>query len=154
MKPRGVILSLLVVLLLAPTGFSQESKASWNPFSKGDSADDGSTIRESSFFNGSGGKSMFKLPKLPWFSKDSSSKPKSESALSRMGKTTKRWWSNTVDLMNPFDSPAPKRNQGYQPQNMQRKSSGGGPLGWLWREEPRENPTTVNEFLRQPRPKF
>ena len=70
-----------------------------------------------------------------------------------MGKSSKKFWNSTVDFLNPFDSEPKPKQQGYQPQNT-KTSTGSGPFGWLWREEKTETPATVNDFLRQPRPKF
>jgi hypothetical protein len=139
--------------------FAQEKSAPWwNPFAGGSESGtamaDG-PVRDSSLFTGGkGAGSIFKLPDWTVDSKPSSSQ-KSPSAISRIGKTSKRWWDNTVDFVNPFDTPNKKFKQGYQPQYEQPQSkSGSGLFGWMWREETVESPTTVNDFLRQPRPKF
>lgn len=71
-----------------------------------------------------------------------------------MGSTSKRWWNNTTEYLNPFDSePAPKAH-GYQPQLQTQTKSGSGMFGWMGREERNEEPKDVNEFLRQPRPRL
>ncbi len=83
--------------------------------------------------------------------------------LGRMGQSTRRAWNSTTDFLNPFnDAPADKSpqsyqpaEQGYQPQNINKTTkSGSGPFGWMWREEQTERPASVNEFLRQERPRF
>lgn len=158
---RCFFLSVLVTVCSLTVGSdlasAQESKPWWNPFaSEGDS-----TVRKSTFFDSTAKEakpsSMFQLPKLPWTSTTTSkpAKSKSPSVLTRMGSSTKKAWNSTVDFLNPFDTPATteKKQQGYQPQNVET-SSGSGMFGWMWREEKRETPTTVNDFLRQERPRF
>ncbi len=135
-----------------------DSTSWWNPTTWG--ADDGS-VRESSYFSDSAKKSedkpLFSLPKLSWPSSDkvaTAPVKSSPSMLSKMGQSTKRAWGNTVDFLNPFDDkPAKPVQQGYQPQNTTTKQ-GPGMFSWMWREETTETPTSVNEFLRQERPKF
>jgi hypothetical protein len=141
----------LAFLCLGPVsqGSAQEKSGGWwNPFSGG--VQTVSTPKDSA--------PKFKMPQLelPTWSKKAKKQPqkKQPSMVSRVGATSKRWWENTVDFVNPFnDAPPPK--QGYQPQNVTKKStSGSGMFGWMWREEVVESPTTVNDFLRQPKPKF
>jgi hypothetical protein len=164
MKARIHPLYMFALLILLTRGVAgqEASKPWWNPFSTSSSADAG-TVRSSSFFDGSmkndseketaSGKSMFSFPKMPWASEEKPKKSSSTSTLSRMGKSTKKFWNSTVDLLNPFDSEPQPKQQGYQPQNV-KKSSSNGPFGWMWPEEKTETPATVNDFLRQPRPRF
>lgn len=152
---------VLVVTWLPPAASGQESSASesqwWNPATWGDGD---KTVRKSSYFSGSNqksgeSKSWLSFPKGPWSASDkpaaSSSGP---SVFSRMGNTTKQAWNKTADFLNPFDDqPTPPPQQGYQPQNTTTKK-GTGMFGWMWREETTETPASVNEFLRQERPRF
>lgn len=140
----------------------EDSKPWWNPFAT-TSATDTAEVRESSFFKSGGGETgpLFKLPNWSWM-KPKTSSSKGPSMLQKMGKTTKQFWGNTVDFINPFDSNSkPQKSQGYQllnsgyqPQKQKMEKAGSGPLGWLWREQTIESPTNVNDFLRLPRPKF
>lgn len=143
--------ALVCILLVANAAHAQDDGGSWWDFSPKEK----STTQED-FFGRSKpmfSSEMFKLPKMPWSSSDASKPRKSgPSMLSKMGQSTKRMWNSTVDFMNPFNNgPAPARTHGYQPQNTQKKS-GGGPFGWMWREETTETPATVNDWLRQPNP--
>lgn len=164
-----IVLFLLVCLVDSAQG--QTSSAQWwNPTTWG-SQDD--SVRKSSYFSNTPKKStdkpLLSMPQMPWSGdkKDkgaeqqvvdpnvattqSSSAP---SMFNKMSQTTKRTWNNTVDFLNPFEKkPAQPVQQGYQPQNMTKKK-GSGMFGWMWREETTETPTSVNEFLRQERPRF
>lgn len=160
MTAHSFTICLVLLLLVNVRSFGQDKQPWWNPFagsSTTSSSDAG--VRESSFFNG-GSKSAkakessWTLPKMPWSADSKPNTRQGPSTFSRMGKSTKKMWNSTVDFINPFDSPKSPTTQGYQPQYAEKSSSGGGPLGWLWREEKVESPTTVNDFLRQPRPKF
>ncbi|MEZ6135041.1 MAG: hypothetical protein R3C53_09050 [Pirellulaceae bacterium] len=142
----GLWLAILCLGLVSQ-GFSQEKAGGWwNPFSGG--VQTVSTPKDST--------PRFKMPQLelPTWSKKAKPASKQPSMMSRMGATSKRWWDNTVDFVNPFND-APPAKQGYQPQSTTKKSTAGsGMFGWMWREEVVESPTTVNDFLRQPKPRF
>lgn len=165
MRVQKNVLNLVLLAMLLPTASQiahaqeKEAKASWNPFrlasfEKSEPLASASDVRESSFFDGAKeDKPLFSMPKLTWSKQELKSKPKGEGTMAKLGKTSKRWWGNTVSFLNPFDKPAPMPQQGYQPQNAKAKS-GGGAFGWLWREETTETPTNVNDFLRQERPRF
>jgi hypothetical protein len=156
---------LLASLIAVQVVNAQEDSAPWwNPFASQSQPADGS-VRQSSYFNASDqgatkseeSKSSFSLPKLPW---SGESKPKNTgpSTWDRMGSSTKKFWHSTVDFMNPFDDspkPSPSKSNGYRPQSQTTTTtSGTGMFGWLWREEKTESPSTVNDFLRQPRPQW
>lgn len=159
---KGLLLIVTLVCLVRPVGGQEAKSQWWNPttWSSGDK-----TVRKSSFFSGSSQKAtndkpLLSMPHMPW---SSSEKPATEkppatssgpSAFSKMGKSTKRAWNNTVDFLNPFDNEAAQpQQQGYQPQTTTTKP-GTGIFGWMWREETTETPASVNEFLRQERPRF
>ncbi|MCA9133019.1 MAG: hypothetical protein KDA45_07680 [Planctomycetales bacterium] len=161
MDARSMPLSLLLLAALAQGNlYGQENAAWWNPFTWSSSSSD-SGVRSSSYFDSkpakpsvkkSGGDAQFGLPKMPWTS-DGKSKSKSPSTWNRMSQSTKNAWNSTLDFINPFDSPAAPKQQGYQPQSI-KSSKGSGLFGWMVREEKRETPGTVNDFLRQERPRF
>ncbi len=163
MISRRFSLCLLVLLFIHGATAQQAScqettRPWWNPFaseSKTTPLANQSSANDSKLFTGSGSPSMFKLPnwELPSLTKKpTKTKKNSASTMSRLGNTTKRWWDNTVDFINPFDSPAPttRQSQGYQPQNQAKQKDSSGAWDWLKGTEPRQEPTTVNEFLRQP----
>ncbi len=158
---RQVLMLSLVFLVVSPTRGQEATASWWNPMTWG-SGDD--SVRKSSYFSGSSkpapadSKPLFSMPTMPWSVERQEIAPKPQSTgpsmIGKMGQSTKRAWNNTVDFLNPFDpAPAEPLQQGYQPQNTTTKS-GSGMFGWMWREETTETPASVNEFLRQERPKF
>lgn len=167
---RCLTLVVLVVILLVRPASAQESSVSesstqwWNPTTWGEGD---KTVRKSSYFSGANqksgeSKSWLSFPKSPWSGSDKPAATSSgPSVFSKVGNTTKQAWNETVDFLNPFDKqPAqpPQQGyqppqQGYQPQNTTTKQ-GTGIFGWMWREETTETPASVNEFLRQERPRF
>lgn len=137
----------------SPLWAQQESK-SWLPrifSSDDDKASGGFTTPGSSSTSKSASDSSWWTP---W---KSDSKPKAKSSktngsmIGRMGRTTKKWWSNSLDFVNPFnDAPKPKQPNGYAPQNNTKKT-GGGLFGWMAPEEDKEI-RSVNDFLSLPMP--
>jgi hypothetical protein len=150
---------------------AQESAAQkpwWNPFAGAGA----SSTRDSTFFNGGGGKSS-QWPRWKWPSltrseaspsPTPSGKPASGDSLSRQkGKpsgfskfstATKKFWSDTADFINPFDQPAQPQKQGYRPQDMEQSRSSGGFSSWFKPKPPEKEIHDVNGFLSQPRPRF
>jgi len=162
-----------VVLAMQPGCLAQESGGSswWNPMTWGTGSDSGTGERKSTYFNNgttasAKEKSGWSLPTFPWATSEKStsqSMPQGPTMMSRMGQSTRKAWNSTTDFLNPFnDGPADKSSQGYQPaqqgyqpQNLSKTSkSGSGPFGWMWREEQIERPASVNDFLKQERPRF
>lgn len=84
------------------------------------------------------------------------STPKRKSStFGKIGQTSKRWWDNTVDFVNPFnDNPKPPKQQGYVPQSQldEAQNKKGGLFGWARREPEPEPIRSPIEFLKQPRP--
>ena len=171
---RGPLAWMVFTLLLTcPSPICGQENASqwWNPLSW---ADNDPSVRKSSYFSGSGkssgpAKPLFSLPKLPRSgaatqevaAAPSSTAPTQPTVLGKLGQSTKRAWNNTLDFMNPFDQASETKpseyqplHQGYQPQNSKSTSKSSGLFGWMWREETPEEPASVNEFLRQERPRF
>ncbi len=157
---RSTIFFLAVAVLPSKSAWAQDV-VWWKPNTWIKTADaDDAGVRKSAFFENTSKntteKSLFSMPQMPWAaSEKSSTKPAGQSMLGKMGQSTKNAWNSTVDFMNPFDSAPAAKPQGYQPQNFPKTTSkGSGMFGWLWREEKTEAPGSVNEFLRQERPKF
>ena len=154
----SAVVSLCVLYCAAPV-VGQESKPWWNLFAT--TSESKGATRDSSFFDsgdhGASESTSWKLPSWPWGGdkKTTASRSAGSTAISRMGKSTKRAWENTVDFLNPFDAPSKStpRPNGYQPQNEKPESKGGW-FGWLRTEEPPEPPATVTEFLSQDRPRY
>ncbi len=114
MLKRMQVLCFVVVALVASSGWSQEKTTSsaWWPFSMASSTESKSSkptyspARPSK--STSEEDSWFQLP--TWMKP----KPKSKwepSMSTKIRKTSKKWWDNTVDFLNPFndaeDIPAP-----------------------------------------------
>jgi hypothetical protein len=82
--------------------------------------------------------------------------------VSRATKTSKKWWDNTVDFMNPFNDSQPKSKSahGYQTPSWSNRSKPeeekrSGLFSWMWVEEKvDEPPTTVNGWQAQSTPDF
>lgn len=168
-----IILSSLLGLACSTSSrraHAQEAQSAasswWNPMTWGANASDPS-VRTSTFFNGEPKKeksqqSAWRLPKLPWGATEKesaarSTQPRGPNIFEKMGQSTRQAWHSTTDFLNPFnDTPAPPVNQGYQPQRLEKNTanSGGGMFGWMKRKEPVEQPASVNDFLRQERPRF
>lgn len=170
-------LALVLLLLIGHPAFAQESsmdtkKPWWNPFAT-PTSDSAPKERDSSFFNSTGGtRSSFELPKWnwpsvslnPWSQKDSSvgemeaaassAKSKQPSALSRFGSASKKFWSDTVDFVNPFDRPKKAPKQGYRPQDLEEQRSKSGIFSWFSSRPEKQEFEDVNGFLSQPRPRF
>jgi hypothetical protein len=161
---RVFYLAVVVCFGSTTVSIAQEKAAWWNPFKTTTTetsvgASSNNEVRKSTQFGGGGDGFKFPELKMPTWSdkvtsKSEPKKPKAPSTLSRMGATSKRWWNNTVDFVNPFDSKPEPQQQGYQPQNKTTTKKGSGPFGWMWREEETETPSNVNDFLRQPRVGF
>ncbi len=166
MDARSILALAIALAALNQTSVGQEKTTqwwnpmTWNPMAESSSSGD-TAVRKSTYFNGANQKSsdkpLLSMPKLPWTSAEQATNtaPAGPSTFSKMGQSTKRAWNNTVDFLNPFEKKTTSQQQGYQPQNSQKTTKAGtGMLGWMWREETTESPTSVNEFLRQERPKF
>lgn len=164
--------SLLGLACLASlrTAHAQEPQSTtgswWNPMTWGASSSD-PTVRESTYFNGEPKKAKSKpaawsLPKLSWGASEKEptalpTQSRGPGMFKKMGQSTRQAWHNTADFLNPFnDAPAPPKNQGYQPQKLNKNSSssGGGMFDWLKPKPPVEEPTSVNDWLSQERPRF
>jgi hypothetical protein len=148
---RYLALALVLTLATQTIGYSQDSKSWWNPFASSSSSSSSSKTRDSQYFSNNSGMKMPEFKMSTWGTSNSKPKKKQPSAMSRMSSTTKRWWDNTVDFMNPFDNkPAPKPKSSYHSQKQPTENK--GMFSWMWQEEKTESPTTVKEFLRNPRP--
>lgn len=161
-------LSLACTTLLRTTCAQESSSATsswWNPMTWGAGSTDPS-VRSSSYFNGESKQDNSKpaawsLPKLPWGASDKepaarAAQPRSPSMFKKMGQSTRQAWDSTTDFLNPFnDAPPAPKNQGYQPQKLDKKSSNsGGMFGWMKPQPPAEKPASVNDWLSQERPRF
>ena len=161
---KAYIVVCAIIVCIGQVGRAQEEKKPWwNPFKSTESAEVQAPVRSSNIFGGSSEmqsnmdpaekKSWLKMPTMPklWGSAGDPAKP---SPLKRMTDGTKKFWNGTVDLLNPFDSKEEARPNGYMPQYSQRQKQKSGWFDWMYTEEATPEPRTVNDFLRQPRPKY
>jgi hypothetical protein len=153
------LLCCVVVCSITGSKLVAQESSSWWPFG----ASEKTETRSSSYFGSSKPKATTSSSKDSWFkwpSWSSKSKPKSKSSsmVSRAGKTSKRWWDNTVDFMNPFNDSKPAQTHGYQSdywssRNKPKEEKSSGMFGWMWQEEKQEL-STVNDFLALPPPEY
>ncbi len=156
-------LALLLLLLVVQQSAAQESEATskpwWNPF--GNSAKQ--ETKKSSFFNSGGSGDSMKMPMWSWPSlgpSQKSTKPKiasaekSPSSFDKFNSASKKFWTNTVDFMNPFDRPKKQTTgRGYRPQQQESSQKKGGFFSWL-SPPPQQEVADVKDFLGRPRPRF
>jgi hypothetical protein len=160
--------------LLAQQPSAGEAKPWWNPFATTSKGEKEENVKKSSFFNGSSSEASkpFKMPswKLPSMGFSSAKSPTSKSAtpsasqkagsksgtsFSKFGNATKKFWSDTVTVLNPFDGPKQDRDAwggGYRPQEPEKK--GGGFFSWMKPRPKEPEVNDVNGFLGQQRPRF
>ena len=164
---RTSLFMMVVWSLVSHSTFAQETtkKPWWNPFAQTESSSSSTSMRESSFFDQGSSEPLFRLPSFLKGSSDgtatTASAPvtKKPSTFSKIGSQTKRFWNGTIDFLNPFDGKTSNNKpamygQGYQPQSQANQAESGSRFGWLWGNAKPEEPASVNEFLRMPRPKF
>jgi len=144
----------LTLILVFPTAASQADDWSWNPFSKSATSPESAPIY--SGIEESKPKSTwmptFMPPKMPWSKSDkrvSTYSRANSSKWSQLSKTSKRWWSKTAEVLDPYPDPKPTEYS---------KSSHDGKkknwlTGWFQQDEPKET-ETVSEWLRQETPKY
>ncbi len=150
LRIASICLCPILVLLVHSLSQAQEKSKSWLPKMFNRSTAESSPAPS---------KSASDTDSIPWYkqfgpTKETASPPKqrsSTSTLGKIGQTSKRWWDNTVDFINPFNdkpkSSPPPKNQGYAPQNEKKQSEGGGLFGWAKPEKTPAKPKSVNEFL-------
>jgi hypothetical protein len=158
MKPTISFLILLLSSIVASSSVSHvqaDDSWSWNPFAKSSSSRDSSPIYSKS--SSSGSKSSWwpswKAPKMPWTSsgpKVSSYNRSKTSTWGKINKTTKSWWKNTAEFLDPYPDPKPPKYE--EPSRSAAKKSNWF-TGMFYKEEPKKV-ETLPEFLSQETPKF
>lgn len=139
---KHIITKLFVVLfvLMAAQSFAEEknSKPALWKWTSGSS-----DSKNSSMFKSSSSGNLFKGPQLnlPKFQAIESAKATTGRMYDSAKRTTGQMWNSTVDFLNPWDGKS----------TSQSKPKSGA---WFFqkKEEPQYN--TVNDFLRQDRPRF
>ncbi|MBX3423746.1 MAG: hypothetical protein KF752_19490 [Pirellulaceae bacterium] len=112
------------------------------------------TERPSSVFDSPSRGSGLKFPELPtpsWPTLPgfSSVKESALNAVTQTRRTTRRWWNNTVDFLNPFDDRSSSKDTAGSSATSPKTTR------WWWQPQPEEPEiSTVNDFLRQERPRF
>lgn len=165
---RTWTLGLFIVVLLPGVLPAQESKSSssWWPWSSTSSKPESET-RSSSFFGSSDKKSSseskFKLPSWPKSKPSNKLKTgsNSQSTFSKMGKSTKKFMSDSADFLNPFNDSKPSATKAHGNQSNywndrnKPKEEKKGMFDWMWVEEKKdEPPQSMDDFLRGSRPTF
>jgi len=148
--PSTRILGLLVFIAAALTAsVGMADGWTWGPFSKSNPSRDSSPLYSNSNKSKSSWLPTMKWPKMPWSStgpRPSSYSRSKSSTWDRMGKTSKRWWNKTTEMLDPY--PDPKPSTYYSSNSDSQKSKRGWFDGWFGAKES-EGPKTANEFFRQ-----
>jgi hypothetical protein len=138
-------------LALFTTGIRGEEKPWWNPFQKSTASSplygsQTSTSKKTSWIP------SMSMPKMPWSSSgpkvNSYSKNKT-STMGKISKTSKRWWNNTMEALDPYPDPKPPK---YSSESSSEKK-GNWFTGMFQRDEPKKI-ETVSDWLKQESPKF
>jgi hypothetical protein len=157
-KASSVPMAFALALCIGLPGMLSAQQSGWsmpnlNPFAARSSAPTSTRVADS----GSG----WKMPSM-WPNSSATKKPAGPSVWKRMGNSTKRAWNQTVDFINPFDdandnqrtTPITGSNT-YFSHNANRKSTDKEKTSFfpaMWPSaEPEQKPSSVVEFLRQPR---
>lgn len=146
---KSLALALVMCLLTSFVDAQESSKSWWNWGS------DKEPSRSSTFF-GSSSKSkpsMTSMFKLPSWSKSKSKSGSKSSTYSKMTRTSKRWWDNTTDFLNPFNDGKPKTTtpqNSWQSRNKPVEKKKGW-FDWMTVEDKKEDRIeTIGDWLRQP----
>jgi hypothetical protein len=142
-------LLLFVAIATSPT-YVLADGWTWGPFSKAESSRDASPLYSTK--SSSASKSWMptmKMPTMPWSSKKtgprvSSYSRSNSSTWTKMSKTSKRWWSKTAEMLDPYPDPKPSTYASHSETKKPKTSM----FNWFQPKESTE-PRTANEFLRQ-----
>jgi hypothetical protein len=150
---RKVFALIMVTLWLSPSVFAQSAEERpfwpiWGGGSKSES--DWNNSKESSVFNGPSKGEFFQFPqwsapKWPGVPTFSGLRQQTSRSLRSARYTTRRWWNGTKELLSPF------------PDDDERETSEENASSWFWwfgRRQEDPEIATVNDFLRQERPRF
>ena len=129
------LLTMLFVLLANQSNAQDKSKpAMWKWASSSDS-------KESSMFNGP----QINWPKMPTFQGVKNSTGR---AFNSAKQTTGRMWNSTVDFLNPWDDESNSKSKSSS------TSSNEGGAWFFQKKEEKPAYSTVNDFLKQERPRL
>lgn len=157
MYSRWLICCFIACALSTSSAQGQESD-SWWPLGSSEKTES----RPSSYFDSKPKSSATSSTSSSWFKwpSKSKSKTKSGSVVTRATKTSKKWWDNTVDFVNPFNDSKPAPEQRYQSpswadRNKKPEEESPGWFSWMWKEEKvEEAPTSINDWMKQGRPEY
>ncbi len=121
----------------------------WGPFSKAAPTRDNSPLYSSKSSSSKSWLPSMKMPKMPWSNSSSprvSSYSRSNaSTWGKMSAASKRWWSKTAEVLDPYPDPKPST---YVSSSDSKKPKSNWFTGMFQKQESSE-PRTANEFLRQ-----
>lgn len=143
MKRLPQTLFVVLFLSITPQLLAEDKKSKHALWKWGSDSSPGST--ESTMFKSTSG-SLFKGPQLnmPKIQALETAKASTGRAFDSAKRTTSRMWNSTVDFLNPWDGKS--------------SSSSSKPKGsaWFFQKKDQSQPrySTVNEFLREDRPRF
>jgi hypothetical protein len=110
-------------------------------------------------------KSGFKLPSMKMPKLSSSPKPPGQpSAMQKVGRSTKNFFSKTADVLTPWDNDKKTAPRARTATGVRRTYAGSPSAekeekksflpNWFSKKDAPEEPRTVNGFIAQPRPRF
>ncbi|HAC92568.1 MAG TPA: hypothetical protein DCF63_18350 [Planctomycetaceae bacterium] len=149
MKTAIFIMMSIALIVLNSEVRAQVTSASHQSNVKSQADQSSETTKSSSMFNGPRLGDRFEFPQWPsiaWpdMPRLGAIKQQASQSASQVRRSTKRWWSNTKELFRGDEEPEPSSKSNSQPSRW-----------WWFSPEPEpEEILTVNEFLRQERPKF
>ncbi len=146
------ILGLTVLLTLASIpSVGLADGWTWGPFSKSEASRDSSPLYSNANKSKSSWLPTMKWPRMP----GSNSGPRitsysrsNTSTWGKMSKTSKRWFSKTAEMLDPY--PDPKPSTYYSSSSDSPKSKSGWFSGWFDKKES-DVPKTANDFLGRPK---
>lgn len=151
--PNSRLLLCCVLFLGIVSHVHADDSWSWNPFAKSSSSRDSSPLyTKSSSSSKSSWLPSWKAPKMPWDSSGSKISSYQRSKTSTWGKinrTTKTWWRNTSEFLDPYPEPRPPK---YEEPSSSKKQSNWF-TGMFTKDEPKKV-ETLPDWLKQETPKF
>jgi hypothetical protein len=154
MKNLIALVSFLVCLSQSVASGHGNENPWWQPFGldrQVEPESDGS--RESSVFGQSNSGGVFKLPQwnTPQWPESLSFtgfKNQTSTTFRQARRSTRRWWNRTMDFLLPFD------NEMVGEMDEAKQTGSSNWFGWFGGKPEERDISTVNDFLKQERPRF
>jgi hypothetical protein len=150
------IASLLTLIVCFPNALRADDKWSWNPFSKAATTRESNPIYSGASASTESKKSSWlpnwKTPRMPWDSSGprvSSYSKSNTSSLDKMSRTSKKWWKNTTDFLDPYPDPKPSKYA-----NNYDKPKKANWFTGMFKKNETKKIETLPDWLRQESPKF